>query len=44
MSITPVISYTFPLSDDASDEMEWRSKRGDDDNFLYGGVTLSLSF
>jgi len=44
MSITPILSYTFPLSSDASDEMEWRSKKGDDDNFIYGGVTVSMAF
>jgi hypothetical protein len=44
MTITPTLSYTFPLSGDASDEMEWRSKKGDDDNFIYGGVIVSLAF
>jgi len=44
ITITPSLAYTFPLSSDASDEMEWRSKKGDDDNFLYGGVTMSMAF
>jgi len=44
MTITPTLSYTFPLSSDASDEMEWRSKKGNDDNFIYGGVILSMAF
>ncbi|MBW2597247.1 MAG: hypothetical protein JRC55_00940 [Deltaproteobacteria bacterium] len=44
MTITPSLSYTFPLSSDASDEMEYRSFKGDDDNFVYGGVTLSMAF
>ena len=44
ITITPSLSYTFPLSDDASDEMEWRSIKGDDDNFVYGGVTMSVAF
>ncbi|MBE9581664.1 MAG: hypothetical protein IMF18_08600 [Proteobacteria bacterium] len=45
ITITPSLSYTFPLSSDASDEMKyWRSITGDDDNFLYGGVTVSLAF
>jgi len=44
ITITPSLSYTFPLSSDASDEMEWRSKKGDDDNFVYGGVTVSMAF
>lgn len=44
ISLTPVVSYTFPLSDDASDEMKWRSKKGNDDAFVYGGLTLSMAF
>jgi hypothetical protein len=57
ITITPTLSYTFPLSSDASDEMEWRSAGfrgrvdddgkafGDgDDNFIYGGVIVSVAF
>jgi len=44
ITITPTASYCFPLSDDASDEMEWRSQRGEDDNFIYGGVVMSMAF
>lgn len=44
VTITPSLSYTFPLSSDASDEMKYRSKTGKDDNFVYGGATLSLAF
>lgn len=44
VTIIPSLSYTFPLSSDASDEMKYRSKTGKDDNFVYGGVTLSLAF
>jgi hypothetical protein len=44
ITITPTVSYCFPLSDDASDEMEFRSQRGEDDNFVYGGVILSMAF
>ena len=44
ITITPSLSYTFPLSSEASDEMEWRSKKGNDDNFIYGGVTVSMAF
>jgi len=44
ITITPTVSYTFPLSSDASDEMEWRSFKGDDDNFVYGGVIVSMAF
>lgn len=44
ITVTPVVSYTFPLSDDAGDEMKWRSKKGNDDMFVYGGVTVSMAF
>jgi hypothetical protein len=49
MTITPTLSYTFPLSGDASDEMEWRSagfraKSTGDDNFVYGGIIVSMAF
>lgn len=43
-TVTPSLSYVFPLSDDASDEMKFRSKTGDDDNYLIGGVTVALAF
>ena len=44
ITVKPLLSYTFALSDDASDEMEWRSIKGDDDNFFYGGITVSMAF
>jgi hypothetical protein len=44
ITITPSLAYTFALSDDASDEMEWRSTKGNDDSFIYGGVTVSMAF
>ena len=44
ITITPSLVYTFALSDDASDEMEWRSMKGDDDNFIYGGITVGMAF
>jgi len=44
VTITPSLSYVFPLSDDASDEMKYRSKTGSDDNYLFGGVTVSFAF
>jgi uncharacterized protein (TIGR02001 family) len=44
VTVTPSLSYTFPLSSDASNEMEWRSQRSKDDNFVYGGVTVSMAF
>jgi hypothetical protein len=43
VSITPLIAYTFPLSNDAETAIEAVSDDGDSDLF-YGGVNLTLSF
>jgi len=42
-SITPVVSYSFPLSSDADDLLKSTSISGDSSHF-YGGVSLSMSF
>ena len=44
VSITPEIYYSFALSSDAEDMIKNSSVDGDDSDFIYGGVTLSLSF
>jgi hypothetical protein len=50
ITITPIISYTFPLSQDARYEMKGQGMKGTainsdrDSSFLYGGVTFSFSF
>lgn len=44
ITITPQAYLTFPLSDDASDEMQARSVDGNEDTFFYGGISASLSF
>jgi hypothetical protein len=41
--ITPALSYVFPLSTDASNEMEARSFEGDD-SFVCGGVIVGVGF
>jgi hypothetical protein len=38
------VSYVFPLSDEASDEMKWKSFDGDTDAFVYGGVMVGIAF
>jgi hypothetical protein len=43
-SVTPSIAYSFALSDDAEDLIEGLSVDGKDSDFVYGGVTLSMSF
>jgi len=44
ITVSPKLSYTFALSDDAEDLMRTSSKDGSDDNFLYGGVAVSMAF
>lgn len=44
LSVTPELYYSFPLSSAASDIIEAGSASGDDDSFIYGGITLSMSF
>jgi hypothetical protein len=43
ITISPSLSYVFPLSSDAEDDMKRRSWSSDD-NFFYGGVTATLAF
>ena len=43
-TVIPKLSYTFPLSSDAEDLMRSSSKDGNDDDFIYGGVSVSMSF
>jgi hypothetical protein len=43
-TVIPKLSYTFPLSSDAEDLMRASSKDGNDDDFIYGGVSVSMSF
>jgi hypothetical protein len=43
ISLEPVISYSFPLSDDTEDAIEAFSDDGDSD-VIYGGINITLSF
>lgn len=50
ISITPVVSYSFPLSSDAGDLIESTSFKyiegnaSGDNDFIFGGVTVSMAF
>jgi len=50
LTVTPSVTYVFPLCDDAKYEMKGRGLQGADSaadrssSFLYGGVTLSFAF
>lgn len=42
-TVSPTVSYTFPLSTDAKNEMKWRSLEGDE-SFLMVGLNMDMSF
>ncbi len=44
LSITPELYYSFALSSDAVDIIKSASASGDNDDFIYGGITLSMAF
>lgn len=50
LTVTPSLSYVFPLCSDAKYEMKYRGLRGvsstseRDSSYLYGGLTLSFTF
>jgi uncharacterized protein (TIGR02001 family) len=44
VSITPELYWSFPLGADAETYIASASISGDDDNFVYGGVSASFSF
>jgi uncharacterized protein (TIGR02001 family) len=43
-TINPKLMYSFALSNDAEDVISNLSKQGDDDNFIYGGVSVTMTF
>lgn len=44
ITVTPTLSYTFPLCTEARREMDYFSMTGQDHHFLYGGVSFAYSF
>ena len=47
ISVTPMLSYSFPLTSDAGDLIEIKSLDGGgsgNNDFIYGGITLSMAF
>jgi len=43
ISVSPMVAWSFPLSDDAEDAIEAMSDDGDSD-IIYGGLNISLDF
>ena len=44
LTIAPTVSWVFPIGSDAKNEMQGRSKNGQDNNFFYGGINVSFAF
>lgn len=44
LTVSPELYYSFALGSDASDVIKAASADGSDDNFIYGGITLSMAF
>jgi len=48
LTVSPMVSYVFPLSSDAENEMKARGKKtdlaGNDSSHFFGGLTITLSF
>nr|MBC8209355.1 hypothetical protein [Candidatus Desulfatifera sulfidica] len=42
-TLTPELYYSFALSDEAEDTIQTESFSSDDDSFIYGGISLSMS-
>ena len=43
-TITPAVQYSFPLSSDAKDVIKSASFDGNDSDWVYGGVVVTISF
>jgi hypothetical protein len=44
ITISPVVSYSFPLTGDADNHIAAMNAYSDDSDYVYGGATLSISF
>jgi hypothetical protein len=42
--ITPALHWSFPLTNQASEQIKTYSFNGDDDSFVYGGITVNSEF
>lgn len=43
ISIAPNVAYSFALSSESSDTIKAASASGDDDDFIFGGITLNMA-
>lgn len=43
-SVTPMIAYSFPLTDEADDFLTSSNSFSNDSDFFYGGISVSMAF
>ena len=43
-SVTPMLAYSFPLTNDAENQIEATNGFSDDSDYTFGGVTVSIAF
>ena len=43
-SISPMLAYSFPLTDDADNQIEATNGFSDDSDYAFGGITISIAF
>ena len=43
-SVSPMLAYSFPLTSDADDQIEYANGLSDDSDYAFGGVTISIAF
>ena len=43
-SVTPMLAYSFPLTNDAENQIEATNGFSDDSDYAFGGVTVSIAF
>ena len=43
-SISPMLAYSFPLTNDADNQIEATNGFSDDSEYVFGGVTVSIAF
>jgi len=44
MTLSPVVSYSFPLTGDADNHIAAVNSCSDDSDYVYGGATVSIAF
>lgn len=43
-TVTPMVAYSFPLTNDAKNLIQYNNAYSNDSDYLFGGITLSMAF